>query len=77
MEHNYFLNADWTKPVKIAGREITGVNTPEDYMEKVIFWSHTRPQNNSIQRNNICYAPDETPSEECLAIIAEAGCGRN
>ena len=77
VEGNYFLNADWTKPVKIAGREITGVNSPEDYMEKVIFWSHTRPENNSIQRNNVCYAPDETPSEECLAILEAAGCGRD
>ena len=71
IEENYFTGVNWqteTNPQTGAG-----YSSMNDYLERQVFWNHTRTQFNSIQRNNHCLVRAQDRAE-CLAIMAGAGC---
>ena len=74
-EKNYFINAcreDWNS-TSVDGKVITGITSEQEYIEKVLFYGHLRPEYNTVQKDTVCVESIENANEECLAIMSNAG----
>jgi hypothetical protein len=45
----------------------------EEFIEKVVFWSHVREEFDVIQRNNYCFQTEDSAFDTCWEVMWGAG----
>jgi hypothetical protein len=87
VEENYFINVDYEVPCKINGvliyqdRNGNGrydadeeyFDNEEEFIEKVVFWSHVREEFDVVQRNNYCFQTEDSAFDTCWEVMMYAG----
>jgi hypothetical protein len=87
VEENYFINVDYEIPCKINGvliyqdRNGNGrydadeeyFDNEEEFIEKVVFWSHVREEFDVVQRNNYCFQTEDSAFDTCWEVMWGAG----